>query len=330
MDEIAGVEVSAHGTPGGGSRTARALACAVFASVAFSVGPVITKRLIAEVPLEVLLFIFSAGAAALMALMSLAGLIDAVPSGRDPARLFRACLFLLFSHTLPMLVWISILPGVKGYFAVFVKRMQPLFVLILLHVHRRRFPSAAVVGVTLAALWGMSLLLGPGGLGGLDWYGLTAIACVMLWSVQVTFVKPVFEGLISPVQGSFLAMVMLAALTLPFAWRTALAVLPRLDGESWAWILFMTAGPYAGGMAAMYYALEVIQPWVFSMVMLVGPLFGAMLSRVLLGESMSWSQILGGAVLLVSMGASLFIRIEEPESGRSVRSPLVDGAAPGR
>ena len=200
--------------------------------------------------------------------------------------------------------------------AVLIEYMAPLLLVVFVSIRSRRLPKAVVTIGSVVALAGLVFVVSPGSTGGLDVLGLVfgAIAMVGCAIYYVISARP-SDGL-PPVAlaasalllgGILLGIVGLVGIV-PF---TATFTTVQMLGSAVAWWVplvivgvLATAVAYATSITAS----EMLGSRLASFVGLLEVVAAALYAWLLLGESLSVPQLLGGVLILVGIA---FVRSEK-------------------
>lgn len=201
--------------------------------------------------------------------------------------------------------------------AILIEYMSPLLLVAFVWARTRRMPKVVVLVGSVIALVGLTLVVGPGG-GALDPLGIVFAAGASVGAAVyfVVAAKP-SEG-VSPVAlsaaGLVLGGVLLAAVgatgILPFT--APLENLPFAGFVAPWWVPVLVVGVIACGFA--YWtgitASEMLGSRLASFVAMLEVVAAAIYAWILLGESLSIPQLIGGLAILVGIA---FVRSERAD-----------------
>ena len=286
---------------------------ALYAAAAMSAGPVFVKKALEHLP--PFFCIALAASLASLSLFILLAIAGRFPSFKgNSTSVLKIFLFFILFQALPGIIWFHTLPHLSGIFAVVIKRIQPLVIALLSIVLVGRRLRSTDIPLSLLALGGLYLIALGRYEGTRDplrlFYVLAALSCVFLWATQFLYARKLLDSFDS-VQANAIGMFAYAVSIFPFA---LIQELPSMDDyvfSSVASVCFVGIGVFGFGVASIFKALSELEPWTVSMIMLVGPVFGAVAAYFLLGESISNFQVFG--VLLVIVSMAMAIHLEEKE-----------------
>ena len=193
--------------------------------------------------------------------------------------------------------------------AVLIEYISPLLLIALAWVRTRKAPRAIVIIGSLIAIGGLALVVSPGGGGGLDPLGLVfALTAMVGCAIYYLVAAQPSNGLPAvalAAAGLLLGGVVLAVIgfsgLVPF---TATFVDVAMFGWSVAWWtplllvgILATAVAYASSIAAT----EILGSRLASFVGLLEVVAATLYAWILLGEQLTLSQLLGGALILAGI-----------------------------
>ncbi len=258
------------------------------------------------------------------------------------------------------LVYFAALQRIPVGTAILVEYMAPVLLVLFVWATSRRIPKAVVLIGSVVSIAGLVLVVSPGVDGALDllgliFAGLAAVGCAIYYVIAA---KP-SEGL-PPVglaaAGLLLGGVALGAVGLTglVPWSMTFGQVNMLGTTVVWWIPLLIVGVFATAFAyaASITAAEMLGSRLSSFAGLLEVVAGALYAWILLGEALTWLQILGGVLILVGIG---FVRSEKqvvepavpvagagdrsrshltpsanitrlPSNGRGEREPLHQGA----
>lgn len=86
------------------------------------------------------------------------------------------------------------------------------------------------------------------------------------------------------------------------ALNSAISGLPAIPLSSWVAIIYMAAFATVGGYWAWFRSLTVLDASTAAPFLFIQPLLGAALGVLLLGETVTWATVAGGALIVTSLG----------------------------
>lgn len=237
------------------------------------------------------------------------------------------------------LVYFASLQRIPVGTAILVEYMAPVLLVLFVWATSRRIPKAVVVIGSVVSIAGLVLVVSPGVDGALDllgliFAGLAAVGCAMYYVIAA---KP-SDGL--PPVALAASGLLLGGLALGAVGLTGLVPFTMTFGQVsmlgttviW-WVPLLIVGVLATALAyaASITAAEMLGSRLSSFAGLLEVVAAALYAWILLGEQLSWPQIVGGGLILVGIG---FVRSEKvPAAGvqeaRSRRgSPVGGGVRP--
>lgn len=226
-----------------------------------------------------------------------------------------------------VLVFGAVLATMNGLFYLALERL-PLGVTVTIEVLGPLTLSILASRRASSLVWALLALAGVAALGGGGWdrldplgvlFALGAAASWALYILASARVGREFPRL----DGLALAMAFGALLALPFGVADAGAALLRVDllAIGFAVALLSSTIPYAFELMA----LRRLSPAVFAILMSLGPATASSAGFLLLGQSLSWLEIVGIAlVIAASIGAVLASARRPPGAARSGGTPASD------
>jgi drug/metabolite transporter (DMT)-like permease len=214
------------------------------------------------------------------------------------------------------LVYFASLQRIPVSTAILVEYMAPILLVGFVWATSRRVPKVVVLVGSVVSIGGLVLVVSPGVDGALDPLGLlfaalAAIGCAVFYVVAA---RPA-DGLPPVALASFglllggvaLGLVSLTGL-LPFTMTFGTVVM--MDAQVAWWIPLLIVAIIATGFSyvASITAAGMLGSRLASFVGLLEVVAAAAYSWILLGEALTWLQILGGALILVGIG---FVRSEK-------------------
>jgi drug/metabolite transporter (DMT)-like permease len=214
------------------------------------------------------------------------------------------------------LVYFAALQRIPVGTAILVEYMAPVLLVLFVWATSRRIPKAVVLIGSVVSIAGLVLVVSPGVEGALDLLGLifAALAAVGCAIYYVIAAKP-SEGL-PPVglaaAGLLLGGVVLGAVGLTglVPWSMTFGLVNMLGTTVIWWIPLLIVGVLATAFAyaASITAAEMLGSRLSSFAGLLEVVAGTLYAFLLLGEALTWLQILGGVLILVGIG---FVRSEK-------------------
>jgi drug/metabolite transporter (DMT)-like permease len=207
--------------------------------------------------------------------------------------------------------------------AILIEYMAPLLLVALAWARSRKAPKAVVLIGSVVALGGLVLVVSPGGGGTLDPLGvffavLAMIGCAIYYLVAA---QP-SNGLPAVVLASFgliigAAILVLAGLfrLVPFDMEFGPVSLFGNTVQWWVPMLFIGVISTAVAYATSISASEMLGSRLASFVGLLEVVAATFFAWLLLGESLTIAQLLGGALILVGIG---FVRSEKVDAAVEV------------
>jgi drug/metabolite transporter (DMT)-like permease len=226
------------------------------------------------------------------------------------------------------LVYFAALQRIPVGTAILVEYMAPVLLVLFVWATSRRIPKAVVLVGSVVSIAGLVLVVSPGVDGALDLLGLVlaGIASVGCAIYYVIAAKP-SEGL-PPVAlaaaGLLLGGIALGAVGLTglVPWTMTFGVV-TMFGTSVAWwipLLIVGVAATAFAYAASITAAEMLGSRLSSFAGLLEVVAAALYAFLLLGEALTWLQILGGVLILVGIG---FVRSEKTVDAAAAASPEI-------
>ena len=247
------------------------------------------------------------------ALFMLRGRWDAVWRGR-----YRILLMALIGVAGTQLVYFAAVQRIPVSTAVLVEYMAPVLLVLVAWVRLRRIPKAVVLIGSVVAVAGLVLVVSPGGGGSFDVLGITfaLIAMVGCAIYYVVAARP-SDGLPPVALAAFGLLIGgvalgLVGLTGVVPFTATFGTVDLLGGLPW-WIplLFVGVVSTAIAYAASITASEILGSRISSFVGLLEVVAATIYAWLLLGEELSWLQLVGGALILVGIG---FVRSEKQDA----------------
>jgi drug/metabolite transporter (DMT)-like permease len=214
------------------------------------------------------------------------------------------------------LVYFAALQRIPVGTAILVEYMAPVLLVLFVWATSRHIPKAVVLIGSVVSIAGLVLVVSPGVDGALDilgliFAGLAAVGCAIYYVIAA---KP-SEGL-PPVAlaaaGLLLGGVALGAVGLTglVPWSMTFGLVNMLGTTVVWWIPLLIVGVLATAFAyaASITAAEMLGSRLSSFAGLLEVVAGALYAWILLGEALTWLQILGGVLILVGIG---FVRSEK-------------------
>lgn len=206
---------------------------------------------------------------------------------------------------------LTLAPSLDG--SVIVPAMSPVITAAIAVVLLKERPSAArIAGLGVGVLGAVLFVAGAGGSGGGTRLvgDLVFLACALIWSAYTLLGQRVLADT-SPLNATTYSLVagsaLLAVLAAPSVTEVAWSGLPR---AFWLNLAFLVLGPTVLANLLYYRSIRQVGATTASLVMFLVPVFGAAFSAVLLGETVSPVQGVGGLAMLA--GAVLAARSRLP------------------
>ena len=284
--------------------------CALYAAATMSTGPIFVKHLLQYLGPYTCIVSF-AGLASLSLFLLLA-VQGNLPSFRGENRwaAIKILLYFVVFQALPGILWFNTLPFLTGMLAVMIKRTQPLVVAFLSTVLIGRALRLSDIPLSIMAIGGLYLLVGGNASGTVTGvsllHALLAFSCVLLWGIQFIYARKMF-GPFTPVQANAIGMIAYCLAVVPFALYEGMGFIKPFGMKQVVALLYVGVGVFGFGVAAIFKALTALEAWTVSMIMLVGPVFGAVAAYFVLGEKMVTSQIGGSFLVLLAMASAVML-----------------------
>ena len=214
------------------------------------------------------------------------------------------------------LVYFAALQRIPVGTAILVEYMAPVLLVLFVWATSRRIPKAVVLIGSVVSIAGLVLVVSPGVDGALDllgliFAGLAAVGCAIYYVIAAKH----SEGLppvVLAAAGLLLGGVALGAvgLTGVVPWSMTFGLVNMLGTTVVWWIPLLIVGVLATAFAyaASITAAEMLGSRLSSFAGLLEVVAGALYAWILLGEALTWMQILGGVLILVGIG---FVRSEK-------------------
>lgn len=247
------------------------------------------------------------------ALFLLRGRWDALWRGR-----WRVLLMALIGVAGTQLVFFAAVQRIPVSTAVLVEYMAPVLLVLVAWVRLRRIPKAVVLIGSVVAVAGLVLVVSPGGGGSFDLLGImfALIAMVGCAIYYVVAARP-SDGLPPVALAAFGLLIGgvalgLVGLTGVVPFTAAFGTVDLLGGLPW-WIplLFVGVVSTAFAYASSITASEILGSRLSSFVGLLEVVAATIYAWLLLGEALTWLQLLGGGLILVGIG---FVRSEKQDA----------------
>ena len=191
-------------------------------------------------------------------------------------------------------------------------------------IHREMVTYVQVAGILLS-LVGALFVISDGNLssliyGGFGYGELAILGCVLSWSAYTLFSRSVLADL-SPLTAVFYSIVVGALMLLPLAlFEGMLSVLPRIPLSGWLSLLYLGILGTAIGFTWYYRGIDTIGASRAGIFINLVPVFGLLLSWLVLSETFRPSVIVGG--FLVVAGIKLTNHVGSRNTKRSENTPF--------
>ena len=222
------------------------------------------------------------------------------PHPANRALLWGAGFF--FAGDLAVWHWSIVLTSVAN--ATLLANLAPLFVTLGAWLLFRLRPGAAFIGAMSVGLVGMAMLIGPDfALAGKVWLGdvLGIVTALFYAAYQMTVNRA--RARISTARIMATSSAITAVFLVPVVMVSGESWLPH-TGYGWLKLCGLAFISQVAGQSLIAYALAHLTALFASVGLLLQPVVAAMLAWVLLGERLSASQLLGGALVLAAIGAA--------------------------
>ena len=224
-------------------------------------------------------------------------------------------IFFIFVQVIPGLIWFNVLPKLQALFAIMLKRTQPIMVLFLSILLGRKKPKMAELCLSVVAIFGMYYILSSGNsstpLQSNLIYTAGAIVCVALWALMFIFSSTIFKDF-SALEANRIGFGTYAMIMIPivYLFGTPSSIL-NLESERLLYtilsLLYLGVAVLGFGVALIFSALKTLEPWNVSMIMLSGPIAGAIAASTILGEIITRQQLAGSIIVLGAMFLSILV-----------------------
>lgn len=194
--------------------------------------------------------------------------------------------------------------------AILIEYLAPVLLVGFAWATTRRVPKAVVLIGSVAAIAGLVLVVGPGSLASVDTLGvffafLAAIGAASYYLIAArpgAGLPPVALAWTGLLLGSMALFVVGGARVIPF--DMAFTEVPLLGGEVPWWVPLGIVGIVATAIAyaASIGATSILGSRVMSFVGLLEVVFATLFAWVLLGETLTLTQLLGGVLILAGIG----------------------------
>ena len=208
---------------------------------------------------------------------------------------------------------------------ILIEYMAPLLLVVLVWVRSRRTPKTVVLIGSVVALVGLVLVVSPGGSGSFDLVGLLfALGAMVGCAAYYLIAARPSDGLPAVALASFGLLLGGAILGLtglvglvPFT--ANLGEVPFFEGTAPWWLPMLIVGVVATAIAyaTSIAATEMLGSRLASFVGLLEVVAATFYAWLLLGERLSLTQLLGGALILVGIG---FVRSEKTDASLEAAS----------
>lgn len=184
----------------------------------------------------------------------------------------------------------------------FIGALQPVLVLLVAGRWLGERITAKVVVLSVTAMAGVGLIVYgneavPGALAG----DLLAVANIVVWTVFFVYTKKARDH-VETIDYQATMTVIAAVVVTPVALLLG-ANAREIDGIDWLWLAFIAIVPGTVGHLMMNWAHRYVDATVSSLVILGVPVVAALGAAVFLDEPLATIQIVGGTVVLASIGA---------------------------
>jgi drug/metabolite transporter (DMT)-like permease len=311
------------------SSTTVGLLIAVVAAASFGTSGALLKPLLDSgwTPIAAVTFRALIGAIVLLpfTLLALRGSWRALWRAR-----WRVLLMAVIGVAATQLVYITAITLVPISTAILIEYMAPILLVVFAWIRSRKLPRAVVLAGSVVALAGLVLVVGPHGHGGINLVGLGvaslgAVGCAVYYVLaakQSEGLPPVALAGSGLVIGAVSLAVVGATGLLPF--RMHFGVVHVLGQTAPWWVPLLLVGVVATGIAyaASISASEILGSRLASFMGLLEVIFAALYAWLLLGQTLSVPQLLGGALILGGIALVRAEKIDVPLEAVPVTSEL--------
>jgi drug/metabolite transporter (DMT)-like permease len=288
--------------------TIKAVGAAIFAAIAMSTGPVAAKYALKILdPYTVMLSSSLLAFACLSLILALKG--NTTNFITHKKAYLRTAAFFIIVQTIPGIIWFNILPHLQALFAIMIKRTQPVIVLFLSVALRKKQFKIGEILLSFIALGGLFLVLDTSKSNDTITiqllYAGGAIFCVTLWALQFIYGKIIFSPL-TPLEANRTGIGAYALAIIPVTFilgnpEKLLSINLAATGA----LLYMGVIVFGLGLSAIFYALYRLEPWNVTMILLSGPICGALAAWIILGETVNTRQLIGTTIVILTLAVSL-------------------------
>jgi drug/metabolite transporter (DMT)-like permease len=226
------------------------------------------------------------------------------------------------------LVYFAAVQRVPVSTALLVEYLAPLLLVLLVWVQTRRPPRLVVIIGSVVAVGGLVLVIGPGSIVATDGLGiffaaLAAVGCAVYYVIAARpsdGLPPVAYAALGLVGGS--ALLALVGVTGLVPFTANFGLIPFVGTPQPWWVplgmvaLVGTAFAYVASIAAS----ESLGSRLMSFVGLLEVVFASVFAWISLGEALTVTQFVGGALILAGIA---FVRAEK-QAGAELEPPLVE------
>jgi drug/metabolite transporter (DMT)-like permease len=292
---------------------------AVFAGVTASLSPVLGKPLYEVLhPFQTVFLFGTLGFFSVLFLLVITQKFDHSNFiGKD--RLLRIALMGYGFQSIPLFVINYGLVGTPSVVVLMMKRIQPILLILLLFVLKKKKPDGKELCIALAAVFGIYLLINRVGLVAVPEFFLNirllaVFTAVLIWALMFIYAKGLLHDL-DCLHASLGIMFCISTSMLIPTYYLGLSAFSQLDQSHWLLILVTGFFCYGWGLPAVYFGLKCFSPVFMSIAMLIGPVVATVLANVVFGEPVTWWQVLGGLLILISVLVMTLTRENAKRSG---------------
>jgi len=231
------------------------------------------------------------------------------------------------------LVYFAALQRIPISTALLIEYLAPLLLVAVVWITTRKRPKVVVLVGSLVAIGGLVLVIGPGSFGatdglGLIFAGLSAVGCAAYYVIAARpsdGLPPVAFAAAGLVLGALVLAIVGLVGIVPFTANFDSGLFLGFEAPFWVPLLFVavisTAFPYVASIAAS----EMLGSRLMSFVGLLEVVFASIFAWLILGEALTFVQLLGGVAILAGIA---LVRAEKQADASLEPGSVDEGAAP--
>jgi drug/metabolite transporter (DMT)-like permease len=213
---------------------------------------------------------------------------------------------------------------VKAGIGSMVIAVQPLVVALLAAALGTENLKATVVLGLIVSLAGVVLLVsGDAELSNLDRNALFGIAMIMLcnvaFAINIVFSKPLVIKY-GAMRITFLSAILTALPALFFFRPSVIPVISNLDTYAWGTLFYLGFVGTIFVVVLWNYAVGILKPTTVGASLYAIPVLGALSGWIVLGETLTWQTLLGGAVIILGVALAEFAKSRGTSDTKNARA----------